>query len=143
MNEGLVFPSKIDGWLLWIVRLTFLTSLVPCALGLMRQPEKRGALVFAVLIVAAAVAFTEWTFHSTKYTIAGSTIHVQSGFFRWQIPIPEIESITRTRNPLSSPAASLDRIDIRYAGGHSLMISPADRDRFIEVVKAMNPAIRA
>ena len=96
----------------------------------------------AVAIVAVTAVFVEWTFHSTRYTIAGSTLLVQSGIFRWQIPISEIESITPTRNPLSSPAASLDRLDVRYSGGRSLLISPRDRDRFLEAVKVVNPSIR-
>lgn len=142
MSDGMVFHSKIDAWLIWLVRLAFVAALVPIAFGAIRQPEKGTALLLSVVIVAATAVFTEWTFHSTKYTIDGGSLLVQSGIFHWQIPIAQIESMMRTRNPLSSPAASLDRLAIQYGEGQSLMISPEDRDRFIEAVKAINPAIR-
>ncbi len=60
---------------------------------------------------------------------------IRSGPFRWQVPISEIEDIVQTRNPLSSPALSLDRLQVSYSNGRTIMISPADREGFIEAVE--------
>jgi hypothetical protein len=56
---------------------------------------------------------------------------VQSGPFKWKVPVAEITGITPTRNPLSSPALSLDRLRINYGDGNSLMVSPEDKEKFI------------
>lgn len=61
---------------------------------------------------------------------------VRSGPFRWRIAIDGIESIRPSRSPLSSPALSLDRLEITYGGGRRLLISPEDREGFLEAIVA-------
>ena len=48
--------------------------------------------------------------------------------------IDDITSVRRTRNPLSSPALSMDRLSIRYGKGRRIMISPADQAGFLEAI---------
>ena len=53
------------------------------------------------------------------------------------LPLNEIEEITPTHNPLSSPALSLDRLWISYrrAGKkRAVMISPEDKEGFLKAV---------
>jgi len=103
MAAALVFPSKVDTWLVVV-------------------------LAAAILIGAALPA---WLLMATHYTLEDTELRVRSGPFRWSVPIREITAITPTRNPLSSPALSLDRLRIDYGRGRSLMISPADKDGFL------------
>ena len=49
---------------------------------------------------------------------------IRSAFLRWRIPIGDIESITPTRNPLSSPALSLDRLEIRHRADSRIIRAP-------------------
>ena len=44
----------------------------------------------------------------------------------------EIKTVTPTSNPLSSPALSLDRLQINYGRWGSIMISPKDKEAFIQ-----------
>jgi Bacterial PH domain/Sodium:solute symporter family len=49
-----------------------------------------------------------------------------------------------TRNPLSSPALSLDRLCIHYKVGgkrRMVMISPADKESFLRVIAALVPGM--
>jgi hypothetical protein len=69
---------------------------------------------------------------STRYTLTESELRIVSGPFRWRIPLQEIRSVTPTRNPLSSPALSLDRLRIEYGNGNWIMVSPRDKERFLK-----------
>ena len=71
--------------------------------------------------------------------VDGLTEHdllVRSGPFRWRVPLGQIHSVTPTRNPLSSPALSLDRLRIEYGDGKWILISPRERERFLEALEA-------
>ncbi|MDO9478112.1 MAG: PH domain-containing protein [Pseudohongiella sp.] len=57
---------------------------------------------------------------------------MKSGPFKWRVPIKQITSITPTSSPLSSPALSLDRLRIDYGRGESIMISPKNKEQFIQ-----------
>jgi hypothetical protein len=76
----------------------------------------------------------------------------------WFIPVGsanilDIISIERTYNPISSPAASLKRLCIRFKRGVSYsnwatwqsapiwLLSPVKEKEFVEALKTINPAI--
>ena len=88
------------------------------------------------------VAFIVWTYRGTRYLVTDREVIARSGPFRWRIEIAGIESIRPSRSPLSSPAMSLDRLEIRYGGGRRLLISPKDREGFLEAVVARSPEPR-
>lgn len=67
---------------------------------------------------------------------------IRSGLITNQkIDINDIRKIVQTTNPMSSPALSLDRIEIFYHKFDSIIISPKDKILFIEDLKRINPAI--
>lgn len=128
MNE-LTFPSKVDGCL----ALALIGSAVVCtgavvALGLIKSPFV--ALVLSPLLLVSVV-LPLWLLRSTSYVLGETTLDVQSGPFKWRVPLNEIQQVSSTRNPLSSPALSLDRIRIDYGPGKAIMISPVDKSRFL------------
>ena len=61
-------------------------------------------------------------------------LRIVAGPFRWKILLDEITSVEETRNPLSSPALSLDRLKICYGNGRHIMISPADTAGFLKAI---------
>ena len=80
---------------------------------------------------------------TTTYTIQGNALKVKAGFlFRRTIDITSIKKIEETRNPMSAPAASLDRLDIQYGSFDNVIVSPKDKAGFIEALCALNPAIK-
>lgn len=76
----------------------------------------------------------------TFYILTDTVLKVRGGFFMWKIPLNKIDSITATKNPLSAPALSLDRLQITY-GNKFMLISPIDKDAFIKQITNKNPAI--
>jgi len=69
-----------------------------------------------------------------RYGIDDEHLHVRFGVCRQRIPLKDISEVHPTRNPLSSPALSLDRLHVQFGEGvfKAVMISPADRDRFLD-----------
>lgn len=124
------FPSKRDGWLLGILVTVLGIALVSLFASLL-APESPPGLWSVVGILLAASAFVAWIWTGTEYLLSETEILVRSGPFRWRIPMADIHEIRPTKNPLSSPALSLDRLEIRYGKGNILLISPQDKSRFL------------
>jgi hypothetical protein len=129
----MVFKSKIS-WGLWI--LVFIVLAVTS--GLMLRDG-----VWEPIIVNLLVAFL--VIHlitNTTYEIQGTTLMIRCGFlYKKQLEISRIRKITSTNNPLSAPAASLDRLSIMYDKWSTVLISPEDQELFVAQVLRINPNI--
>lgn len=132
------FPSKIDTWLFAVVAIAALGALAACAV-LLSAPVPRGWMV-AIPLFLSTVGLPVWLFTTTNYQFRGEELLVRSGPFTWRVPIRQIKSVSDTRNPLSSPALSLDRILIAYGEGKSIMVSPKDRQGFLAELKVRRGA---
>jgi len=122
------FRSKVDTWLL----VTLIVSVLVSAGSAFSLLGARSAdLWFAVPALLVGAVLPVWLLLSTHYTITDTDLRVRSGPFTWRVPLAEITSVTPTRNPLSSPALSLDRLRIEYGRGRTLLISPQDREGFL------------
>ena len=82
-----------------------------------------------------------WIWFTTYYVIEKNSLVVRSAFIHKIIPVYEIKSIRRTFNPLSSPALSLDRLEIQYGNGKMVLISPDNREKFLEELEKLNHSI--
>jgi len=109
--------------------------------------------IFAIFIVngiwqglfapAGAAAFVAYVFLSTRYTIHNDLLHVKSGFlYSSSFPVASITSVRSTRNPMSSPAASLDRLEVQYDKSGFVLVSPAEKQKFLNHLLSINPQIR-
>jgi hypothetical protein len=137
------FESKRDLWLLFILRVMPLVLLLVIAdVWYLQHHDMRGPIAGAFILIVFELFFFESVLRSTYYVIDAGTLVIRSSVFAWRVPIAEIRSITPTRSALSSPALSLDRLRIEY-GGKSILVSPEDRQRFIEALRAKNPSIVA
>lgn len=125
-----VYTSKIDTWLLVVLLVSAGVALV--AAGATLVTKSVFAIAIGAFIAAIGAGLPVWLLTSTKYTIGSERLLVQSGPFKWKVPLSEISSVEPTRNPLSSPALSLDRLHIKYGRSQELMISPKDQPAFIE-----------
>ena len=131
------FVSKRDAWLvavLWVASLLDLSVATWLLLGLRGAPA-----VVAPLLVAAGL-FQLHVLYATDYTLDGEALRIRASFFRWRVPLAAIASVEPTRNPLSSPACSLDRLRIRY-GAKQIMISPLDKPGFLRALTQRTPQL--
>jgi hypothetical protein len=135
------FESKRDLWLVLLVRLT--PAAVLLVIGnawYQTHGDLRGPIAGAVIVILLELFFIESILRSTYYVIEGDMLIIRSSFLTWRLPIHEIRSLTPTRSALSSPALSLDRLRIDY-GRKSILVSPAERERFVAMLRTVNPAI--
>ncbi|WP_421797887.1 PH domain-containing protein [Haliscomenobacter sp.] len=95
-----------------------------------------------LLIILAVLAFILHLFFNTHYTIEGHLLTVKSGFlYNSTIDIHTISKVSETNNLISSPAISLDRLEIRYGSHNSVIISPKEKQDFLDQLLQINPKI--
>lgn len=123
------FDAKKDFWLgllIWI----------PTGGGFIASLMSEGWLIKILMLVT--VIFLGWIWFGTRYYITEEILIVKCGPFSEKIAIKDIKSIKKTRNPLSSAALSIDRIEIRFGYSGMTLISPKDRERFIGLILEKN-----
>jgi len=127
------YKSKID------IGLTFPIFIVLFGVG--------GLMVFMRVWAGLAIILLLLTFiiHmllTTQYKIIGKSLRIKSGIFvNKSVSIDTIRTITETNSILSSPANSLDRLELRYNKFERIIISPKDKDGFIKILSELNPNI--
>lgn len=78
-----------------------------------------------------------------KYYIKENNLVIKSGFINMgSIDINQIKSIEKSNNILSSPAASLNRISIKYGKYDDILVSPRNQEDFIQELLKINPEIK-
>jgi len=125
------FESKRDAWL---VAVLWIASLVDFAVAAWLWLGAREVPAFVAPLLLVAGVFQLHALYSVEYTLDATELRIRASFFRWRVPLAAIASIEPTRNPLSSPALSLDRLLIRYGGGKRILISPADQAGFLRAL---------
>jgi len=99
-------------------------------------------LYTGLIIILLATGFIAYIFASTVYTIENGILKISSGIlFGRVININSIKSIKETNNPISAPANSLDRLLITYNKYDSVIISPKEKQAFIDHLVNMQPNI--
>ena len=94
------------------------------------SPLEATVLIIAALVIVGLLGSM---LIGTHYTVDGNILRIRCGPFRWQVLVDAIESVEPTRNPLSSPALSLDRLRIQY-GKRRIFVSPADKAGFLKAI---------
>ena len=131
------YRSKIDAWMGVILGFAVVAMVSAPLAAWLKTGNPRSLLVG--LVVVPGVALVIWIVLNTHYTLEGRELIVRSGPFRWRIDVADIKSIApvrgigmRIRRSRSSPALSMDRLEIVYGADKRLMISPADQDAFLK-----------
>jgi hypothetical protein len=126
------FPSKRDAWLSIVLWVAAAACVLAGVVNLTAAPIRVGSV--SVLIVLCGVAgLILWILYGTHYRFSGETLDIRSGPFRFRVPLGEVVSVEPSRNPLSGPACSLDRLLIRY-GRREILVSPEDRLAFLDAL---------
>ncbi|MBJ8082355.1 PH domain-containing protein [Bacillus cereus group sp. N14] len=126
------FPSKKDIWLYPIFFVVIGACVAPLFAG------KEYFLLFFTLPLA--ILFM-WSWFSTKYIVGEETITIRSGLVKKRIFIRDIKQILNTKNPIAAHALSFDRLEIIYGAHQTEIISPKEKEQFIDLVTSKNPHI--
>lgn len=138
-SNPIIFKSAVDGW---YYLLTFGVPLLCLGLLFAVIDAESPMIVFPILaVLLLTLALPAWLLLSTQYRVDHDTLNIRSGPFTWTIPLSDIHSVRPSRSLLSSPALSLNRLEIKYGNGNSILISPQDTTGFLVAIKqAQEPA---
>jgi hypothetical protein len=97
-------------------------------------------LVAAILFLP--IAYISHLTKNTYYEINGKMLLIKAGFlYKKEIDIETIRAVHSSINLLSAPALSFDRLEIKYNKYDSILISPKNKQAFIQSLLQVNNAI--
>lgn len=132
-----VFRSKVDAWLTLVVA----GGLGAMWLSMVRRIQAGRTIdALDIIVPLLSSAFIVWIFRTTFYVITSDALIVHAGPIRRTVPLRLVQRLRATHNPLSSPALSLDRIEVTY-GSKRVLISPQDKRDFVSAVMKRAPAV--
>ncbi|GJQ63135.1 MAG: hypothetical protein SCALA702_21880 [Melioribacteraceae bacterium] len=127
------FESKKDKWLvfvIWLSAVIMLATAVKVAydggffLNLFLQPLNAGTVYLCLSVL-----------YQTYYIVDGENLILRSGPITKIIKITDIEAVKPTKDVLSSPALSIDRLKILYKQSKAgIMVSPKEKEMFIREI---------
>lgn len=139
MHPRAVYPSKRD---LWIVLLLWFGVAVSLwgVFVLWWHPVAAWLRWGMSALLLAEVGLLFWLLYGTRYVLEGESLRIFCGPFRWTVSLEAIDEVKRSRNPLSAPACSLDRLHIQYRGSVlGTLVSPQEREAFLQDLQARAP----
>lgn len=135
---GTRYRSKVDAWIAAILIGAFLITLIT-TLSVLLLPGAFAAAWWSVILVVVVWGFVLSLLFPLYYEITPTALLVRCGWTRREIPLDSIQQVFPTRNPLSSPALSLDRLQVDYRQGNLpryILISPQDKVGFLHNLSA-------
>lgn len=131
-----VYKSKISIGLATFIGVVMLG----CTLPLFFEAEKQWPAIF---ILVATNLFLIHLFLNTYYIISGHLLTVKSSFIiNTKIDIRSIKAVIETNSMMSAPALSLDRLELTYGTFDSVVVSPKEKQAFIDHLLSINEAIK-
>jgi len=128
------YPTKRDAWLLVLLwGLTGFCAYISVTVHL--EPVAPWMKIFATCffavftLVCGALSILPYY---TEYWLDSENLTIGVGPLRSKIPLSEITEVFPTRNPLSAPAWSLDRLHVRFRSSRfGALISPQRQQEFL------------
>ena len=131
-EQSVIHHSRIDTWLLVVLVTAFILGAIVTVAAAV---EGKVSVIIPAMALPLMAGLFLWLPFTIRYEIGGGSLLIRFGPFRREIPVESIREVQPSRNPLSAPAASLDRLRIDYAirGGHRYMlVSPKNNLAFLE-----------
>jgi hypothetical protein len=138
---GKTYPTKVDWWVAVLLVFPVIGGGIALISGLINGTPSMlwigaGSLVLYLLLLWGLVL-------PMLYAIGEDGFRLRAGRMNLHVPFDRLIKAEMSRNPLSSPALSLKRINIEYKKPNGretfVLISPPDRERFLaDLVAASN-----
>ena len=134
----MIYYSKVSYTLLIVVFVVFFGPLIPNYI----DEGFNSNMFLMTLALIILFGFVLHMFLNTTYKIEKGKLYIKCGFFNYNpVNIGEMKKVSKSSNIISSPAASFDRIEIRYGKFEELIISPKHKTKFVEDLQKINPEI--
>lgn len=130
------FTSKVDWWLA-VVLVSLPVIAIGSAVAGMLTEDTAGTAVGWIAAVAVLAMYPALLW-PIEYLVTDEQLVIRFGLVRTRVALERLRKVAPSRNPLSSPALSMDRLRIDYRGGFAL-ISPADKIGFVRTLQERAP----
>lgn len=131
----MVFPTKRDIWLGGIFGAITVLLIWGIIDSILYIDWVTITLLPPVLLFILLIWFRMY------YKIKADTLIIIYGPFSKKIDVNQITSIRHSRSILSAPALSLDRLEINTNKYDTVLISPKDKELFMETLLNIQPNI--
>ena len=134
MDDDRVFRSKVDWWLALVLIGLVVMSLVYLVLGtrMLAGGNPTGDAWWFIGPALGMLALFGLLVWPVRYVLTSQHLIIRFGVARSRIELCTITGVVPSRNPLSSPALSLDRLKVSFTGGFGFtLISPTDKHAFM------------
>ena len=138
------YRSKIDHGFWLIMMMVMLPGIFTPII--MKPTIEVSEILLLILSISLPALLIINIYTNTYYTIdeENLSLRIKSGFIiNSRYDISKITKIRNTRTWLSSPALSLDRIELTIGKYNKVVISPRNKAQFINHLKSLNPDIIA
>jgi hypothetical protein len=127
------YKSKIDLWLVVLLSVVFGVIIISLMIN-------KVWIGLAIMLIPSVFVLNMFT--STFYTLDGYELIIKCGLlYKVVVPINDIKRIRESNDLISSPALSIDRLEIQYGKFETVLISPKEKFSFIDAVKTLKPDI--
>ena len=139
-----IYRSKIDYWLWITIMVLVVLSIIP---PLFIEQQVNWYIILTLIIPAIIPTILLTSILTKTYYIIDENTHilkVKSGFlFNNKYDINKITKLKETRTWLSAPALSRDRLEITVGRYNKVLISPENKEQFINQLTSINPNIKS
>lgn len=129
-----VFKSKVGWWFHFIILL----MVAGCVKAFLSTDLLAMCVAMAVTALLIHMLLNTWY----KVTADGLLVVHSSIFPEKKIAIAEITALEASVMPVSSPALSLDRLIIYKDDRQWILVSPVNRNEFVQLLRKFNPNIK-
>lgn len=128
--DKVVYRSKVDFWLVAVVYGVTVMSCLPCAVY--------GLNWVVIGILSVLVVAETCVLFGIRYVIDGCMLEVNCcGLSREKYDLRNLTEMKPTHSILSAPAASLDRLELRFGKRRFVIVSPYKKNEFVKHIKTI------
>jgi hypothetical protein len=150
----MVHHAKVDWWLAALLGGLALVEFVLGVAALVavlttgsRDPTTVLATAAVLIGIGVLIGLALWGCYKTRYEVTPPDLIVRFGPFSSKVPLDAIVEVFPSRNPMSAPAPSLDRLRINYRRKNGKMwfalISPQDKEAFVRDLAGAAPQLHS
>ncbi len=125
-----IYQSVVDAWLIGVL---YAGPLLIAGLGFYlgsreRDDEALGCFGITIGLVIVNLLVTR----PCRYTLTSDGLHIRCGIYHRMIELNRIRGAELTTSWRSAPALSLRRVRIKLDNGGDVLVSPLNRNQFIQ-----------
>lgn len=138
-RKDMKFKGKVSWWF-YAIMISVAVILIPIIIMSLLDTDIIVFLINFIVLLALELFCIAIVFHN-YIELQNESLLIVFGLTKVKISYSDIIALTPTHNPLSSLAASFDRIEIQCRKKTCLMIAVIDKDTFLDEMKRRNPHI--